>query len=342
MADILLRGGRVLDPVRELRRAGRRACARTGRSRASSAGIAATARRQIIEVKDCWVVPGLIDLHVHLREPGQEYKENIETGTAAAAAGGFSAVCCMPNTSPPNDNRAVTDLIVQPGARQGRGARLSHRLHHAGPEGRDPGRHGRAARGRLRGGVRRRPRRDEQRGHAPSAGVRAQLPPAASCSTARTARFRPAGPCTRVWPPRASGFARQPAAAESAMLARDLELVALTGGRYHMAHISCAESVRLIREAKQRGLARHLRGDPAQPDADRRGLRRLRHFFQDEPAAALGERSGGAARGAGRRHHRRHRHRPRAPFAGGKGSRVRAGGQWQSSGWKPRWPWPWS
>ena len=58
-------------------------------------------------------MPGLIDLHVHLREPGQEYKEDIETGTRAAAAGGFTTVCCMPNTRPVNDQRAITELIVR-------------------------------------------------------------------------------------------------------------------------------------------------------------------------------------------------------------------------------------
>ena len=61
----------------------------------------------------CGSCPGLIDLHVHLREPGQEYKEDIETGTRAAAAGGFTTVCCMPNTKPVNDQRAVTELIVR-------------------------------------------------------------------------------------------------------------------------------------------------------------------------------------------------------------------------------------
>ncbi len=58
------------------------------------------------------VVPGLIDMHVHLREPGFEYKETIATGTAAAKAGGFTSVCCMPNTNPVNDNRSITEFIL--------------------------------------------------------------------------------------------------------------------------------------------------------------------------------------------------------------------------------------
>jgi len=67
---------------------------------------------QVVDAAGKLVVPGLIDLHVHLREPGYEYKETVATGTAAARAGGFTAVCCMPNTSPVNDCRSVTELIL--------------------------------------------------------------------------------------------------------------------------------------------------------------------------------------------------------------------------------------
>jgi len=65
-----------------------------------------------IDAAGCWVVPGLIDMHVHLREPGEEYKEDILSGTRAAAAGGFTAVACMPNTQPVNDTAAVTAMIL--------------------------------------------------------------------------------------------------------------------------------------------------------------------------------------------------------------------------------------
>ena len=66
---------------------------------------------KIIDAKDCVVAPGFCDMHVHFREPGHEYKETIETGSASAAAGGFSTVAVMPNTFPVNDNRSVTELI---------------------------------------------------------------------------------------------------------------------------------------------------------------------------------------------------------------------------------------
>jgi len=67
---------------------------------------------EVIDASGCWVMPGFIDMHVHLREPGQEYKENIRTGTLAAAYGGFTAVACMPNTSPVNDNESITRYIL--------------------------------------------------------------------------------------------------------------------------------------------------------------------------------------------------------------------------------------
>ena len=68
---------------------------------------------EIIDATHKMIVPGLLDMHVHLREPGFEYKETIATGTLAALAGGFTGVACMPNTAPPNDCRAVTEFIVK-------------------------------------------------------------------------------------------------------------------------------------------------------------------------------------------------------------------------------------
>ena len=72
-----------------------------------------TQAEQVIDAKGKWVVPGLIDLHVHLREPGFEWKETISTGAKAAIAGGFTSICCMPNTSPVNDCAEVTKFILE-------------------------------------------------------------------------------------------------------------------------------------------------------------------------------------------------------------------------------------
>ena len=84
MADILLQGGRVIDPARDFD-ANADVLLQGGKVARVGAGIAVPTGAKVIDVKGLWVVPGLIDMHTHLREPGQEYKENIETGTAAAA-----------------------------------------------------------------------------------------------------------------------------------------------------------------------------------------------------------------------------------------------------------------
>lgn len=252
MADILVRGGRVIDPAREFD-AQADVLVQDGKVTRVEANIAAPAGAQIIEAKGCWVMPGLIDIHVHLREPGQEYKENIETGTAAAAAGGFTAVCCMPNTSPPNDNRAVTELIVRRAREVG-----SVRVYPIGCITQGQKGEVMTEMGELQeaGCV---ALSDDGRGVANSEVLRRaleysrgfNLPIIQHCEDSALAAggaMNEGDASTRF------GIRAQPSAAESAMLARDLELVALTGARYHMAHMSCVESLRLIREAKKRGL----------------------------------------------------------------------------------------
>src|SRR3954451_6350771 len=118
--DICLRGGRVIDPARGMD-AEADVLLKDGLVAKIGAGLAGglSPDVRVLDVRGSWVVPGLICLHTPLREPGQEYKEDIETGTRAAAAGGFTAVCSMPNTVPPNDTRAVTELIVRRAAEVG-------------------------------------------------------------------------------------------------------------------------------------------------------------------------------------------------------------------------------
>src|SRR5439155_1638765 len=108
--SLLIRNGRVVDPanavdaVQDVLIADGK-IARVGRSLAAPADV------EVVDASGKIVCPGFIDMHVHLREPGYEYKETVATGTRAAAAGGFTAVCCMANTNPVNDNGAVTDYI---------------------------------------------------------------------------------------------------------------------------------------------------------------------------------------------------------------------------------------
>jgi dihydroorotase len=110
VSRIWIRGGRVLDPAAELD-ATLDVLIEDGRIAAIGSDIAPTGAERL-DASGCWVAPGLVDLHVHLREPGQEYKEDIASGGRAAAAGGFSAVACMANTHPVNDDPSVTDFIL--------------------------------------------------------------------------------------------------------------------------------------------------------------------------------------------------------------------------------------
>jgi len=228
---------------------------RDGRVSAVGAGLAASAApgTRVLDVRGLWVAPGLIDLHTHLREPGQEYKEDIATGTRAAAAGGFTAVCAMPNTVPPNDCRAVTDLIVQR-ARQAGVVRVypigavtkgqkGEELAEMG-EMKDAGIVAVSDDGRpvMNAELLRRAME-----YARTFG----LPLIQHCEdlTMSHGGAMNEGPVSTR-----AGIRAQPAAAESSMVARDVEICALTGARYHVAHVSAAESVALVRAAKRRGL----------------------------------------------------------------------------------------
>jgi len=116
--QILIKGGRVVDPGNYngmadiLVEDGKIVKIQEGKG-TKAKGIRQKSEIRTIDATGKIVTPGLIDMHVHLREPGHEYKETIETGCLAAAAGGFTAICCMPNTNPVNDNSQVTKFILQ-------------------------------------------------------------------------------------------------------------------------------------------------------------------------------------------------------------------------------------
>src|SRR5210317_1921493 len=105
----LLQNGRIIDPANGIDDIGDLLIIE---GRIAEAGATIPGDARIIDAKGCWIVPGLIDMHVHLREPGEEYKETIASGTRAAAAGGFTGVACMPNTKPVNDSMSVTMFIL--------------------------------------------------------------------------------------------------------------------------------------------------------------------------------------------------------------------------------------
>jgi dihydroorotase len=199
------------------------------------------------------VVPGLIDMHVHLREPGYEYKETIATGTAAAKAGGFTSVCCMPNTKPVNDSRAVTEFILSQAAKEGsvnvfpvgaitKGSAGQELAEMA--ELRDAGCVAVSDDGKpvMSAAVMRR---------AMEYSTIFGIPVISHCEDASLSA---GGVMSEGFVSTELGLRGIPPAAEDVMVARDVALAELTGCRLHIAHVSTAGAVRIIRDAKSRGV----------------------------------------------------------------------------------------
>src|SRR6266513_1222264 len=117
---LLIANGYLIDPATQVNTGGRSLLIDDGRIVGLlDRGDAVPEQTHLIDATGLIVAPGFIDLHTHLREPGQEYKETISTGTRAAVAGGYTAVCAMANTLPPNDERAVTEMIIAESRRNG-------------------------------------------------------------------------------------------------------------------------------------------------------------------------------------------------------------------------------
>ncbi len=200
-----------------------------------------------------WITPGLIDMHVHLREPGEEYKETVETGTRAAVAGGFTSVACMPNTHPVNDCAAVTQYILEKARDQGScrvfpvGA-ISHGL-----EGKNLAEYGEL---RDAGAV---AVSDDGKPVMNSLLMRRALEYARTfdmlvISHSEDSNLSGSGLMNEGPLSTRLGLRGIPGAAEEVMIARDILLAELTRGRVHIAHVSTAGSVELIRQAKKRGV----------------------------------------------------------------------------------------
>ncbi len=253
--DILLRGGRVIDATEGAAVDSAADVLIVGGKVADvGKGLAAPSGCRVADVTDKLVVPGLVDLHVHLREPGQEYKEDIETGSKSAAAGGFTTVCCMPNTKPVNDCRAVTELILKRASEVEGAVRvrpigaISKKL--AGDElaefgeMRDAGIVAVSDDGRpvMSAGLMRRALE-----YAKTFGLPV-VQHAEDLTLSADGVMNEGEASTRA------GLRGQPPQAESIMVARDIELVEWTGAQYHVAHVSTARTVELVREAKRRGL----------------------------------------------------------------------------------------
>lgn len=209
---------------------------------------------RVIEARGQWVVPGLIDMHVHLREPGYEYKETIETGCRAAVAGGFTAVACMANTNPPNDSAAVTEFILE----RARAVALA-RVYPIGAVSKGLSGQELAEIGEMhRAGIV--AVSDDGMPIVDGALMRRALEYASMFGLPVIAHEEDPSLAQDgvmnegAWSLRL-GLRGMPRAAEEAMVARDLAILEQTGGHLHIAHISTAGSVELVRRAKARGLA---------------------------------------------------------------------------------------
>ena len=251
MSRLLLRGGRVVDP----------AAGRDGRfdvlledGKVAEVGDRIEAgNARVFDASKLCVFPGFIDLHTHLREPGREYAETISTGLAAAAAGGFTAVCAMPNTSPVNDRREVCEFVRSRAAAV-KGARLYPiAAITMGQKGEEMTAFGELAEAGavafsddghwLGGGLLR--HAFEHAGLFQKAIVQHCEDPTLSYR----APMHEGAVSARL------GLAGQPAMAEAVAVARDLLVAELTGGRLHVAHLSTSRSLELVRRAKADGIA---------------------------------------------------------------------------------------
>jgi len=208
---------------------------------------------KIIDASGKIVTPGLIDLHVHLREPGYEYKETINTGCRAAAAGGFTAVCAMPNTNPVNDNRQVTEYILKKAEQCATTRVFPVAAISKGLEGKQlcdySGLKNAGAVAVSDDGL---PVMDSQLMR--TALEYAQKFDLVVISHSEDLNLAAGGAMNEGALANRLGLAGIPNACESIMVMREIALAELTAIPVHIAHVSAKESVRAIREAKSRGV----------------------------------------------------------------------------------------
>ena len=251
MSRLLVRGGRLLDPARGRDEPGD-LLIEDGRIRAVGRGLP-DEDAEIVDASGAWITPGFVDLHTHLREPGQEYKEDIASGGRAAVAGGFTAVACMANTHPVNDDPAMTDFILDRAEHDSPARVYPVAAATRGLEGRvmtemaalvaagavafsDDGRT------IMDSGVMRRVLEYSRL---------VEVPVIVHCEDRTLVGdgvVNEGAVSTRL------GLPGNPAIAETVHVERDVLLAELTGAQLHVAHVSTAGGIAAIRRARERGV----------------------------------------------------------------------------------------
>ena len=250
--NILIKNGHVIDPANKVDEKLDVLVTDGKIAKLGKPGSLSDNSARVIDASGKLVVPGLIDMHVHLREPGFEYKETIATGTAAAKAGGFTSVCCMPNTNPVNDSRSVTEFILAQArnasarvfpigaiTKGSKGEELTEmaELHTAGcfavsDDGKPV----------MNAAIMRR------------AMEYSKIFDLLVISHCEDSSLSDKGVMNEGVVSTELGLRGIPRSAEDVMTGRDISLAELTGCRLHIAHVSTAGAVRLVRDAKARGL----------------------------------------------------------------------------------------
>jgi dihydroorotase len=209
---------------------------------------------EVIDAGGMLIVPGLVDMHVHLREPGFEYKETIRTGTEAAVRGGITSVCCMPNTNPVNDTPGITEFIIRKAIQEGSCSVFPVGAVTKGQRGEELAELGMMYdAGCVAFSDDGRPVMDSlvMRRALEYSRIRKML----IISHAEDLSLAAGGVMNEGLLSVTMGLRGIPPQAEEIMIARDIALAELTGGRLHIAHVSTAGSVEQLRSAKKRGIA---------------------------------------------------------------------------------------
>jgi len=252
---ILIEGGRVIDPANKvddvldvLIEDGRIAAVGLGRSARGT-----LIPDRVLDGHGKVVCPGFVDLHVHLREPGREDKETIATGTRAAALGGFTSVCAMPNTNPVNDNQSVTEFVLDRAKREGAVNVFPVGAITKGQKGEELAEIGELVNAGCVAIS------DDGKPVMNAELMRRALEYAGMLKIpviqhAEDLHMVGKGSMHEGFVSTELGIRGIPAASEAIIVARDILLAELTGSHYHVAHVTTAESVGLIREAKAKGL----------------------------------------------------------------------------------------